>query len=378
MAKICLVSNTSWSFVRFRADLLQALISDGHQVILLAPEDEYTPQLSAMKLRFIILQHLYGQGVNPLADQRLYREFRTIYQLEKPELVIQYTIKPNIYSTLAASRLHIPAIAVITGLGYTFINKNIISLIASRLYRYALKKANRIWFLNQDDLDLFLLRRLVPPGKTLVLPGEGINCKRVFNPALFPQSLSPASETIRFLLVGRLLYDKGIREYIMAARQIKEKHPQVSFYLLGYLNVQNPAAVPADQLEEWVQEGIVSYLGVTDDVRPYLLGTDCVVLPSYREGMSTILQESAAMEKPIIASDIAGCKELITHGKNGYLCKPRNPESLVQQMEAIINLSYDERRQMGKYGREKMMKEFSVDKVIQIYKNAIKEITKQY
>src|SRR5690606_9593751 len=247
----------------------------------------------------------------------------------------QYTIKPNIYSTLAARRYHIPTTAVITGLGYAFINKGVVTFMAKQLYRLALRRAKWVWFLNQDDFQFFVTRKLVGRGKARQIPGEGINCVDTFNPELVATADRDATE-VRFLFIGRLLYDKGVAEYVSAARRIKKRYPQAVFWMLGYLNVDNPTAVQQVQLDEWVSDGTVMYLGALDDVRPTIAACDCVVLPSYREGMSTTLQESAAMAKPLIASDITGCKELIEDGVSGFLCEVANVDSLVLCMERIL------------------------------------------
>ncbi|WP_188505512.1 glycosyltransferase family 4 protein [Parapedobacter pyrenivorans] len=373
--KICLVSNTAWSFVRFRTDVITSLVKANHEVLLLAPEDEFAGQLVSLGARVILLKSLSRKGLNPVKDMMLYWEFRRIYATEKPDVIIQYTIKPNIYSTLAARHYKIPTIAVVTGLGYAFINKGFVTFVARKLYRSAFRKANRVWFLNHDDFDFFVTRRLVNRQKALIIPGEGINCLDTFNPELVTVD-GEGSLTFKFLFIGRLLYDKGIAEYVAAGRQIKMKYPNVTFSIVGYLNVDNPTAVQESELDTWVQEGWVSYLGAVTDVRPVIANCDCVVLPSYREGMSTTLQESAAMSKPLIATNIAGCKELIDDGRSGFLCHVKDVDSLVSCMERMINLTPTERQSMGQNGRDKMIAEYSIARVISIYSETIAEISR--
>src|SRR5690606_12074026 len=253
-AKICLVSNTAWSFVRFRLDLIKSLINAGHQVILLAPRDEFVGQLESLGARVLLLKSLSAKGLNPLSDIKLYLEFKRIYKAEKPDVIIQYTIKPNIYSTLAASGLKIPTIAVVTGLGYAFINRSMITLIAKTLYRSAFMRASKVWFLNRDDSEFFLNSSLVEPDKMGRMRGDGVNCIDTYNPDLFPVSV-PDPSTIKYLFIGRLLYDKGIAEYVTAAKHIKRLYPNTVFWVLGYLNVENPAAVQETQLNAWIREG---------------------------------------------------------------------------------------------------------------------------
>lgn len=360
--------------MRFRTDVIISLVKANHEVLLLAPEDEFAGQLASLGARVILLKSLSRKGLNPVKDVMLYWEFRRIYATEKPDVIIQYTIKPNIYSTLAARHYKIPTIAVVTGLGYAFINKGFVTFVARKLYRSAFRKATRVWFLNHDDFDFFITHRLVDRQKALIIPGEGINCLDTFNPELVTVD-SDGSSAFKFLFIGRLLYDKGIAEYVAAGRQIKKKYPNVTFSIVGYLNVDNPTAVQESELDTWVQEGWVSYLGAVTDVRPVIASCDCIVLPSYREGMSTTLQESAAMSKPLIASNITGCKELIDDGRSGFLCHVKDVDSLVSCMERMINLTPTERRSMGQNGRDKMIAEYSIARVISIYSETIAEIS---
>ncbi len=371
--KICLVSNTAWSFTRFRVDLLKALVDSGYDVLLLAPEDEYVGKLLSLGVRFKAISNLSGKGMNPVKDLLLYKELRRLYRQERPDVVIHYTIKPNVYGTWAANSLGIPAIAVVTGLGYAFIAGGVISRIAAQLYRFALKKAKQVWFLNHDDLTFFIRHKLVDLDKTLQIPGEGVNVTDTFNPDLVEQTAEQKAD-VTFLFIGRLLYDKGIREFVAAARVIKQRFTGVNFQILGYLNVDNPAAVSETELRSWVNEGVVSYLGSVTDVRYPINLADCVVLPSYREGMSTTLQESAAMAKPLIASNICGCKEVIDNGITGFLCRVKDVGSLISCMERFLTLSTVQRHEMGEKGRHKMINEFSVDRVIQHYLHTLDKL----
>lgn len=340
----------------------------------MAPSDQYVGQLESLGLDFVPLFELSNQGSSPYQDIRLLQEFKRIYREKKPDLVIQYTVKPNVYSTLAARACGIPVIAVVTGLGYAFINKGLVTRIVMRLYRYALRKANQVWFLNEDDRSLFLGRKLVQENKTKCIPGEGIDCLNMFNPQNVPEVSPNSTGKTYFLFVGRLLHDKGIREFVAAARQIRRLYPDTRFQILGYLNVANPAAVEKDELDSWVAEGVVDYLGDTMDVRPRIMQADCVVLPSYREGMSTTLQESASLGKPLIASDIAGCRELIDDGVTGYLCGVKDVASLVGRMVQFLELEKRQQVDMGRRGREKMIAERAVDMIIETYKTEISRL----
>ena len=361
--------------MRFRTDVIKSLLNAGHDVVLLAPADEHTDQLAKLGARIILLRSLSRKGLNPFGDLMLYREFARIYALEEPDLIFQYTIKPNIYSTLAAKRHRIPTVAAITGLGYAFINKGLVTFMARQLYRLALRSAREIWFLNHDDFRFFVDHRLVDAKKAKQIPGEGINCTDVFNPALVTTPDHSSRVDIKFLFIGRLLFDKGVAEYVAAARQIRKSYPHVEFQMLGYLNVDNPTAVQREQLDAWVHEGTITYLGAVNDVRPVIAACDCVVLPSYREGMSTTLQESAAMGKVLVASNIAGCKELIDDGESGFLCEVANVDSLVRRLEDVLRLTPAERRAMGARGRNKMKKEYSIDRIIELYHQTVAKLT---
>lgn len=371
-----MVSNTSWSFVKFRLPLLIRLRVEGYRVIVVAPPDAESPVFAANGLIYEPLIKLRQKGKNPWHDYQLYRELSRIYKKWQPELAIHYTIKPNIYATKAAAGLGIPCVAVITGLGYTFINGGMLSRITDLLYRDALKGATQVWFLNEDDRQEFAeRRRIVPIEKTVLMHGEGIDAKTHFN-AGAPEAgrAGTDGQRMKFIFVGRLLYDKGIREYVDAAATIKAQYPDVEFSILGYLNVGNPSAVDTATLAKWKRSGVVQYLGSVQDVRPVLKEHDCVVLPSYREGMSTTLMEAAAMGLPLIASDIPGCREVIVDGETGFLCNAKDVKSLVRCMDAIIRLLPAERSVMGRRGRKKMLREFDMDAIIAHYLDVIPKL----
>ncbi|HVI45454.1 MAG TPA: glycosyltransferase family 4 protein [Chitinophaga sp.] len=372
MKTVLLISNTAWSFYKFRKGLITALVNQGLKVILVAPSDEFQQLLEALGTKFIPLKTLEGKSKNAFKDIAFVRELFEIYRSVTPHLIIQYTIKPNIYSSYVANRLKIPTIGVVTGLGYTFINKNIVSAISRRLYRMAFRLVGEVWFLNEEDREVFYRYRLVNPAKTHVINGEGVNCAE-FDPGLFLSSI-PAGQPLRFVLPARLLYDKGVLEYVEAAREIKMRYPDVEFNLLGFLNVNNPSAVSAATMQEWVDEGVVNYLGSKDDVRTTLISHHCVVLPSYREGMSMVLMESAALERPIIASNIPGCKQIVEDGKTGFLCRPKDKADLARQMEKFILLDQETRINMGRQARKKMMNEFSEQIIISGYMERIFEL----
>ena len=370
MKKIVLSANTAWSIYNFRYGLVKKLIDLDYQVVIIAPYDEYSDKLKEMGCEVFDID-INGKSTNPLDDLKTFWQYWKLYKKIDPDLIFHYTIKPNIYGTLAAKLSGIRSIAITTGLGYAFINENLITKVVKGLYRFSLRYAEQVWFLNTDDADIFKRYGLVDESKMLILPGEGIDTSK-----FQPVDAKKRDDTFRFLLVARMLWDKGVGEYVEAAKNIKKKHKNVDFLLLGAVGVDNPTAIPRETIEKWESDRIVKYLGTTDKVQNELAKADCIVLPSYREGTSRVLLESASMGKPIITTNVPGCKEVVDDGINGFLCEVKDSEDLSDKMERMLHLSEEERVYMGKAGREKAMKEFDERIVIHKYLDAIKSILK--
>ena len=366
MKTIIISSNTSWSICNFRLNLIRTLKEKGYKVVIVAPYDKYADLLKEeFEYHDIFIN---PKGTNPIEDLKTLWQYYRVYKRIKPQLAFHYTIKPNIYGTLAAKLNNTVSIAVTTGLGYAFINENIVSKIVKMMYKFSLKYAYQVWFLNRDDENIFIKNNIINKEKSFVLPGEGIDTTK-----FEPIKIEKKDNTFRFLLIARMLWDKGIGEYVEAAKIVKQKYTNVEFLLLGPTGVDNPTAISKEQIQKWVDEGIVKYLGVTDDVRNEIAKADCIVLPSYREGTSRVLLESAAMTKPIITTNVPGCKEVVDDGVNGYLCKVKNAKDLADKMRKMINLSEEERIKMGKAGREKVINEFDEKIVINKYLRTIEE-----
>ncbi|MDQ2164185.1 MULTISPECIES: glycosyltransferase family 4 protein [Vibrio] len=364
--KLIMVANTAWSVFNFRHSLIKELLSCGVELYVIAPEDKFSEKLAEMGCQVLDLP-MQAKGVNPIADfglmLRLLRHYREI----KPDFIIHYTIKPNIYGSLAAKLVGIPSLAITTGLGYTFVNQNVVSQVARQLYRFAFRYPKEVWFLNEDDRCAFLGHRLIEPNKAVLLHGEGVNLNH-FVPSNKPQP----DENIRFLLIARMLRDKGVCEFVEAARQIRKQYPQAIFQLLGDCGVPNPSVIGREEIAQWEKEGIVEYLGTTDDVRPIIAQADCLVLPSYREGIPRTMIESAAMAKPLIVSDAPGCRDVVLDGQTGYLCEVKNTLSLAQRCEQFLTLSDSEKQAMGKAGRAFMEDKFDEKWVIKQYFTTLK------
>jgi glycosyltransferase involved in cell wall biosynthesis len=257
----------------------------------------------------------------------------------------------------------------VSGLGAVFIQDGWLRPLVSALYRLAFRNSNQVFFQNHDDLGLFLENNLVKVGLTDVLPGSGVNLNR-FTP-VDDDDRKPLALPFRFLLIARMLKDKGVVEFVNAAQLLIESGVKAEFCLLGFLDVENPAAISSEQMKEWTDQGYVKYIGVSDDVREHIASAGCIVLPSYREGTPRTLLEAAAMGKPIVTTNVVGCKEVVDHGINGFLCEVKNAEDLALKMKEMLFLSEEQRKLMGQNGRIKMEKEFDEKIVIQKYLKAI-------
>ena len=368
--KLVIFINTAWNFINFRARLIQELVGHGYEVIAVAPDDEYSSQLPALGCRYIPLS-MDIKGTHPGRDLLLLWRFFNLLRKERPDVYLGYTAKPNIYGSLAAHMMGVPVINNIAGLGAVFIKGGWLHKLVKGLYRVALSRSRKVFFQNEDDRQMFVSSGLVRAEVTDRLPGSGIDLDKFSSIPLE----SSGCRGMRFLLVARMLWDKGVGEYVEAARLVRQRHPDAEFCLLGFLDVQNPAAISRKQMDQWVAEGVVLYLGTANDVRPHIAAADCVVLPSYREGVPRTLLEAAAMGRPIIATDVVGCREVVDDGVNGYLCQPRDAKDLAAKLLRMIELPHKERGSMGLLGRKKVEREFDEQIVIQRYLAAIIQVT---
>jgi glycosyltransferase involved in cell wall biosynthesis len=372
--KIIICLNTAWNLLNFRAGLICALVNAGHEVVAVAPHDKYSDSLEKLGCRFIPL-YMENGGTNPVQDALLTWRFVRLFTHVRPDAYLGYTVKPNVYGSLAAHMLGIPVINNIAGLGIVFGKSGLLVNIVRTLYRLALCRSSKVFFQNNDDRMLFLSGGLVRPEVTDLLPGSGIDLIRFIATPL--PSACAGVTNIRFLLISRMLWEKGVGEFAEAAKLIRSQWPQAECYLLGFLDVQNPGAINRAQMDELVASG-VTYLGVSDDVRSEITQADCIVLPSYyREGTPRTLLEAAAMGRPIITTDAVGCREVVDDGVNGYLCKVRDAKDLAEKMDRMLSLSPEQRTEMGRQGRAKMEAEFDEQIVIRKYLDAIARISKK-
>jgi glycosyltransferase involved in cell wall biosynthesis len=366
--RVAIVLNTSWNIVNFRMNLIAALQAQGHEIHTIAPVDDFTPQLTKANCKHHALK-MDSRGANPVKDIALIFELLSIYKQVNPDVILHYTIKPNVYGSLAAAIAGIPTINNVCGLGTVFLKNNFISLVAKLLYRLSFRFPKKVFFQNHDDLQLFLDKKLVPENSTDLLPGSGIDLKK-FIPGPFKRN-----EKFTFLLISRLITDKGVLEYIEAIKKIKSDGLQAHFQILGAVDAEHKRGISKKLIQEWIDTGLVDYLGTTEDVRPFINQADCVVLPSYREGTPRTLLEAASSSKPIVATNAPGCNQVVEHNRNGLLCRIKDSEDLAEKMRTMATLDNETLNKYGKNGRAKMEAEFDESIVINKYLGALAALT---
>lgn len=360
--RVLISANSAWFLSNFRSAIISAMVEHGLEVVAATnPNQVSEARLTALGCRFQPI-NIDSRGLSPTRDGRTLLAYRRLLKEERPHLLLGSTIKPNIYGGLAARQLGIPVINDISGLGTAFIRQTWVTSVVELLYRASLARSHTVFFQNVDDRALFLERGLVRPAQARLVPGSGVNLDD-FHPLPLPER--PPGLT--FLLIARLVADKGVNEFVHAARILKRERPEMRFLLLGFAGVENRTAISKATLDGWVEEGVVSYAGATTDVRPHIAAADCIVLPSYREGTSRVLLEAAAMAKPIVATDVPGCRNVVAHEVTGFLCQARDTPSLEQALRRMMSLTPLERAAMGAAGREKMIREFDERIVVRTY-----------
>ena len=359
--------NTTWNIYNFRKGILEALLSKGYEVIALATTDVFTANLEAMGVKCISIK-INPKGINPFADIYLIRNYYSVFKRHKPDVILSYTIKPNIYGNIAAGLLKIPVINNISGLGTIFIKSNLLTLIGKRLYKRALRYSNHVFFQNNDDRHFFLDAKLMEVSKSSVIPGSGVDTNKF-------KSKKTKNSGKQFLFVGRLLRDKGIIEYLEAAMMLLKEHPFLEFLIVGEIDSKNKTAISKSELDFYLKQSPqIKYLGNSNNIIEVLNGIDVMVLPSYREGLSKSLLEAAAMSIPIVTTNVSGCKEVVIDNYNGFLCAPRNTDSLLGAMIKMTKLKPSDRHQMGLNGRDLVVKKFKEEFVVSEYLSKINQI----
>jgi len=368
--RIAVVSNTTWYLFNFRRNLMHALQAAGHTVVAAAPVDAYANRLRADGFTFEDVK-ISGGGVNPIVEAGSVAGLWRMFRRQRIDLVLSFTPKGNLYSASACMALGVPFVPNVSGLGRAFIRRSPVTLVAQALYKLTFNRAHRVFFQNLDDMGVFLAGGLVRADRAERLPGSGVDLARF---AAAPPVRRGAEEPV-FLLVARMLWDKGVGEFVQAARTIRLQYPGARFQLLGFLDVANPSAIPRSQIDSWVSEGAVEYLGQTDDVRPVLVQADCMVLPSsYREGVPRTLLEAAATGRPVVTTDTPGCRDTVIDGVTGYLCKPGDAHDLCEKLLRFIALEPAQRHAMGLRGRALVEKNFDERLVLHRYVDVVTEL----
>lgn len=363
-----ILTNNAGGLYSFRAELIYELIRQGFEVYFSVPQSEEDKKVQLIKdigAKYI-QTWINRRGSNPLEDLKVILEYKKIIKDVNPDIVLTYTVKPNIYGTYAASKLNKPVIMNITGIGSSLANGSLKNLVKI-MYKYACSKAKTIFFQNEFNLKFFVENNMLNPRKAVLIPGSGVNIEK-----FVPVNKTSHNEVIRFLFIGRIMKEKGIEEYIEVAEKITREYPNTEFQILGSFEEEIYKELIINNKNEKIK-----YLGSSDDVRNEIKEVDCIVHPSYHEGMSNVLLEGAAMGKSLIASNIPGCREIVEDGYNGFLFEVKSVKSLEEKIIKFIDLDEESRKILGKNSRKKVENEFNRDIVINEYRKAINAILKE-
>ena len=363
---VVLSSNSLWNIANFRAPVVRRLASEGWSLVIVAPATEQGRSAFTLAAEILPIT-LDRSGLNPLRDLGLLLRYRRLLRQLHPAAYLGWTIKPNIYGALAARMAGVPAILNVSGLGTAFLGSGLFARFVGLLYRVAFARAHVVFFQNADDRALFVERRLVRAEQARLLAGSGIDLDH-YRPVPLPEG--PPT----FLLIARLLGDKGVREYVAAASLLRAEMPEARFQLLGPIDRDNRSAVTQGEVDGWVAEGVVDYLGTAEDVRPAIAAATIVVLPSYREGLPRTLLEGAAMGRPLIATDVPGCRDLVDEGGNGSVCAVRDAESLADAMRRMAALDPETLGAMGRASRDKAERGYDERLIADAYVGALREL----
>jgi glycosyltransferase involved in cell wall biosynthesis len=367
--KIAIIENHELGIYSIRHDLVKAMAEKYDVTILTEVDNSFKDDDLENIVRFVDV----GKSVmNPLTAVKYNSRVRKVLKEVKPDVCLTFTIRPAIYGNMVTSKLKIPTISTITGTGPLFDSKSLSYTIARQLYKFVLKKTRFVFFPNFDDLEAFINAKYITREQAKRVPGSGVNYEK-FKP--MPYTRGNDGKFV-FLYISRLLKDKGILEYVEAASILKDQFPNAEFHIIGPLWSGNKKSltVTEEELNAWIRKKWIVYHNKQKDVRPFIADADCVVMPSYREGMSNVLLEAASMARPLIATNVTGCRDIVEDGVNGLLCKVKDGKDLAEKMKQMISIPAAKRDEMGKKGREKMIREFDKKIVIQIYLQAIDEI----
>ena len=367
--KIIFSANSYVHLYKLRLEVIKRLISEGHEIIAVGANDEYKEKIENEGIKCLSI-NISPNSTNVFSDLKLLINYITLYRKIKPDTIFHSTIKPNIYGSIASSILKIKTINNISGLGTVFFKENVIKSIVIKLYQFSQKKVFRIFFQNKYDMELFTEMKICTHNQAKKIPGSGINVDK-FDSKKFKKN--KRNDNFEFTYIGRLVKEKGIYEFIEAAQLITKKFQNIDFKIIGDYDVNNKSSISKNFFEKVVNENNnIIHNSYVDDVRQSIVNSNCIVLPSWREGLSNILLESCSLETPVITSNTPGCKDVVIHQYNGLLCSPKNALDLSIKMEKMIKLSISQQNKLGKNGRERVGKIFSIDKVFDAYKDVLK------
>lgn len=363
MKKIVILSNHDAYTYNFRKEIIQKLINENYDVHIVLPYGEKVEHLKKMGCHFIDLP-LDRRGMNPLTDLKLLYNYYKIIKRIKPDAVMSYTIKPNVYGGIVCRKLRIPFFPNVTGLGSAVEKESISQKVLIQLYKTTFKTASCVFFQNQENRNFFKEKK-IKINNYQVIPGSGVNLTH------FSLLEYPPAETIEFIFISRIMKEKGIDQYIDAAKYIKKKYPFTRFHVLGFCEENYE-----EKLKQLEKENILQYHGMQSDVRKFHKISHCTIHPTYYpEGMSNVLLESAASGRPIITTNRSGCREVVNDYVNGYIVEQENSKDLIEKIELFLNISYEEKKAMGLAGRAKVMKEFDRKIVVDAYMEQIQQET---
>lgn len=351
--RILILANNDVGLYKFRKELIQELLVQGNQVYISLPNGKLVSKLEEMGCHFIETD-VDRRGINPKTDLKLLNRYKNMIKQVSPNLVITYTIKPNIYGGLVCRWMRIPYATNITGLGTAFQNESILKKVVVSLYQIALKKAKVVFFENVENMQIIINHKIIQGNQACLLNGAGVNLQE------YPFCEYPKTDEIRFLFIGRIMKEKGVDELFEVAERIHKENPNVYFDIVGPMEDDYKK-----RIETLSNRGVINYHGYQEDVKPFIEKCHCFVLPSYHEGMANTLLEAAAMGRPLITSDIHGCKEAVVEGKNGYLVKKASSEDLYQIVKHFVEVGLEEKKKMGLLSRKHIEEVFDKNKVVE-------------
>lgn len=363
---VLICSNYMWTVFNFRLPLIKTLKEHGYSVFVLSQFDGYEEEISA-HVDGIMPLFISRKGLNPIFDLFTLLNILVCLFKIRPTVFLPFTIKPVIYGAFSCRLMGVTCIPTITGLGTAFLENRWLKKFVIILYRLSFRKVKNVFFQNEDDKNLFMRAGIVRTESAFVVGGSGIDLNH-----FLPSPLSSSRDKV-FLFVGRVISDKGVREFVNAARIIRSEIANTKFRILGPLEVENRSAIPKKEMDAWIKSEIIEYLGEFEDVRPAMRNADCIILPSYREGLSRVLLEAGAIGRPVITSNVPGCRNIVSHGTNGYLCLPKNSRDLALQIKTFMALDDEERKNMGLQAREIVCRDYSSTVVCGHYLEKVNE-----